>query len=204
MKPFDIVKGFEDALCEYTGARYAVTTTSCTTALLLSLLWARHSWRVPTDRIVIPKKTYIGVPMSILNAGYKVGFDDIEWRGEYSLYPLPIWDSARRLTSGMYRPGCFQCLSFHWSKILSVGQGGAILLDDEDAYEWLKRARFDGRTEGVPAKKDVPEAPGFHAYMMPRDAAEGLTRLGLLPEHNDDLPNSDYPDLSLIPLFQCD
>lgn len=37
MNPFQVVKDFERALCEYTGAPYAVTTTSCTMALLLAV-----------------------------------------------------------------------------------------------------------------------------------------------------------------------
>mgnify|MGYP007100050330 FL=1 len=94
------------------------------------------------------------------------------------------------------------CLSFHWTKHLSIGQGGAILLDNPEKAEKLRRMRFDGRREGADAKGDDFVWPSFHAYMMPRDAAEGLTRLSLLPKHNADLPRSDYPDLSLIEAFK--
>jgi hypothetical protein len=38
--------------------------------------------------------------------------------------------------------------------------------------------------------------------MAPETAAQGLVRLALLPEHNDDLPNDDYPDLSKIEVFK--
>ena len=88
------------------------------------------------------------------------------------------------------------------SQILGIGQGGAILHDNEEVDAWLRRARFDGRTEGVPASGDVPTHLGYHAYMMPRDAAEGLSRLAVLPKHNKDLPNDDYPDLGKIELFK--
>jgi hypothetical protein len=54
----------------------------------------------------------------------------------------------------------------------------------------------------VDAKADRFTWPSFHAYMMPRDAAEGITRLALLPKHNKDLPRSDYPDLSLQECFK--
>ena len=43
---------------------------------------------------------------------------------------------------------------------------------------------------------------GYHAYMMPRDAAEGLTRLKFLPKHNEDLPWDDYPELDKMELFK--
>ena len=190
MNPFQVVKDFEQGICAYTGAPYCVVTTSCTMALLLACLWHKRS-----ETVFIPARTYAGVPQSILNAGYEVSFVDQPWTGGYQLVPLPIWDYARRFTSGMYVKGQMQCVSFHWTKILSIGQGGAILHDDHEADPWLRRARFDGRTEGVVASKDNITQVGFHAYMSPRDAAEGLTRLSVLPRHNSDLPNSDYPDL---------
>lgn len=186
---FRVVRDFEQALCDYTGARYAVTTNSCTNALLLCLKYkqVRNVW--------IPKYTYVGVPQSIINAGAAVRFDDRDWRGSYSLNPYPIYDSARRFTSGMYRGG-FECVSFHVSKILGIDRGGAILLNDDAAYYMLRRMRYDGRAEDVDPKDDK-FVRGWQCYMSPGTAAEGLRRLSYLPKHNDDLPNSDYPDLSL-------
>lgn len=191
--PYTVVRDFEAALCEYTGAPYAVTTTSCTTALLLALSWWRQ--QMPARRVVLPRRTYVGVVQSAWNAGFEVDFHDRDWSGEYTIYPTTIVDSARRFTSGMYQRDELRCVSFHWTKHLSVGQGGAVLHDDPELDGWLRRARFDGRTEGVDAKRDRFMRPAWHATMMPRDAAEGLTRLAVLPRHNDDLPNSDYPDL---------
>jgi hypothetical protein len=141
--------------------------------------------------------------MSILNAGGKIQFRDDAWTGGYQLYPHAIYDYARRFTSGMYRAGTMQCVSFHHSKILGLAaHGGAILLDDPAAYIWLKRARFDGRTEGIHPKDDNFTVQGFHCYMTPPTAAEGLLRLSALPLHNSDLPNSDYSDLSTVELFK--
>ncbi len=200
MNPFKVVEDFEAALCEYTGAPYAVTTTSCTMALLLACAWFKEEHAA--YQINIPKLTYVGVAQSILNAGHRPTFRDDNWSGEYRLTPSPIWDSARRFTSGMYRPGQMQCVSFHWSKTLGIGQGGAILLDGPVANEWLRRCRFDGRREGVPPSEDEFITPAFHAYMMPRDAAEGLSRLAVLPKDNSDLPWDDYPDLSQMEIFK--
>ena len=195
MSPYNVVRDFEAALCEYTSAKYAVTTTSCTMALLLACAW--HKVKI----VEIPKRTYVSVPMSIIHAGGKVVFRDEDWSGEYQLKPYPIWDAARRFTSGMYGVGDFQCVSFHWRKILGIQQGGAILHDDAKADEWLRRARFDGRREGVEVKDDDIQFPSWHAYMTPETAAQGLVRLALLPEHNDDLENDDYPDLSKMETF---
>lgn len=190
MNPFDVVRQFEAALCEYTGAKYAVATTSCTTALLIALA------RFPSMTVQIPARTYVGVAQSVLNAGHRLAFRHEQWEGQYRLEPLPVIDSARLLTSGMYEPDTFTCLSFHWTKHLAIGQGGAILHDCADWDELLRKMRFDGRTEGVAPADDTFITPAWHAYMMPRDAAEGLTRLALLPRHNDPLPYSGYADLS--------
>ncbi len=191
MNPFQVVRDFEAALCEYTGAPYAVTTTSCTMALLLACKY------VKVAVVSIPKRTYVGVPQSIRHAGGLVMFHDMGWHGEYELLTWNIWDAARRFTSGMYHGG-FQCVSFHITKILGIDQGGAILHDDPQADIWLRRARFDGRTEQVDPARDKYNFLGYHCYMSPGTAAEGLRRLATLPRINADLPNSDYPDLSLV------
>jgi dTDP-4-amino-4,6-dideoxygalactose transaminase len=200
--PYTVVKDFEAALSDYTGAPYVVTTTSCTMALLIALRWHLRDASLYRHIIEIPKRTYVGVAMSILNSGARVSFRDEQWRGEYRLNPTPIWDSARRFTSGMYLPEEMQTVSFHWSKTLGIGQGGAILHDNSEADAWLRRARFDGRTEGVPPSKDEPTSIGYHAYMMPRDAAEGLSKLAVLPRENADIPWDDYPDLSTFNIFK--
>ena len=208
--PFQVVKDFEAALCEYTGAPYAVTTTSCTMALLLAVAWhldrgpAGNLFRRPEqmERISIPKRTYVGVAQSIIHAGGHPVFRDEEWVGSYRLRPLPVWDCARIFTSGMYDASGMACVSFHWAKTLGIQQGGAILHDDPEADRWLRMARFDGREEGVAPKDQKEWIVGWHCYMAPATAAEGLTRLRLIPRHNDPLPNDDYPDLSTMDIFR--
>lgn len=199
-KPHQVTKEFEAALCDYTGARFAVTTNSCTSAILLACAWYRKVY--PTGYVSMPKRSYVGVPASIKHAGFEVTFRDEEWSGEYQLSPLPVWDSARRTTSDMYRHGQMQCLSLHWAKILGLQQGGVILHDNPTADEWLRRARFDGRTEGVDPAEDSIDFCGWHCYLSPEIAALGLMKLSLLPMHNEDLKNSNYPDLSLMKAFK--
>lgn len=190
--PFYVVQQFEDDLCTYTGAPYCVTTTSCTMALLLACYYHRVS------EVEIPRRTYVGVAQSIINAGGTVKFRDENWTGLYQLSPYPIWDSARWISGNMYAgmSGQMVCLSFHWAKQLSIQQGGAILLDDLEAANMLRRMRFDGRTEGVHPQNDV-FVRGWHAYLAPELAALGIMKLRLLPERNMALPNDPYPDLSL-------
>lgn len=207
--PFMVVRDFEQALCEYTGAKYAVTTNSCTMALLLALLWFRkHQGVKPVNCVNIPKRTYVSVPMVIKLAGFKyVHFRDEHWEGEYQLKPFPIWDCARSFTSDMFfaemnGEAIMQCVSFHASKILGDSQGGAILHNNAEADAWLRRMRFDGRTEGVAPKDDNFTEIGYHCYMSPDVAARLLHKLSVLPLHNEPLPNDDYPDLSQLEIFK--
>ena len=199
--PHQVTRDFEKALCDYTGARYAVTTTSCTMAILLACAWFKEE-KIGPMKVSMPKLSYVGVPASIMQAGHRVTFRDEDWQGEYRLAPFPLWDSARRFTGGMFRVGNMQCVSFHATKILADSQGGAILHDNPDADAWLRRARFDGRTEGVDPKDDQVQYPSWHAYISPDVSARLLWRLRAMPWRNEDLPRSDYPDLSKMKAFQ--
>lgn len=223
---FQVVKDFERAVAEYTGAPYVVAVNSCSMAILLAVAWHIRNQPKPSayDRprddmarpiVEIPKRTYISVPMSIIHAGGRPVFRDEDWVGAYQLKPLPVWDSARLFTSGMYTrnaltagfslgrgQGGMVCTSHHWSKTLGIQQGGCILHDDPEADAWLRRARFDGRTEGVAPKHDTFTQIGWHCYMSPEVAAEGLVRIQHLPRHNAPLPNDDYPDLSTMEIFR--
>ena len=97
--------------------------------------------------VYIPSKTYLSVPQSIMQAGGEVIFDisQNEWSGAYKLNPYPIWDSAKRLTSGMYIKNSFMCLSFHIKKTLKIGKGGMVLTDDKNFVDWFRKARYEGR-----------------------------------------------------------
>lgn len=209
-------------LKEYTCAPYAVAVSSCTMALLLAVAWhlkgitAGRTFRDGPVRpeVQIPKRTYISVPMSIIHAGGRPTFRDEEWKGCYQLKPLPVWDSARWFTEGIYNAiglnglfapapaGRMICVSFHASKTLGIEQGGAILHDNPEADAWLRRARFDGRTEGVAPKDDTFNQIGWHCYMNPSTAAQGILRLHSLPRHNEPIPNDQYPDLSTMEIFK--
>lgn len=208
--PHQVTVNFERALSEYTGAPYVVAVNSCTMAILLAMKWhllehhkdVMQHWINYDNSVSIPRRTYVSVPMSVTHAGGRPTFRDEEWIGEYQLQPWPVWDSARRFTSGMYRHGQMQCVSFHASKILGLEQGGAILHDSPEADWWLRRARFDGRKQGVAPKDDNFTMIGWHCYLNPSTAAQGLLKLHSLPRHNADLPNDPYPDLSTMEIFR--
>ena len=191
--PFLVVRQFEQALAEYTGAPFVVTTNSCTMALLLAFAWYRKEGGA---EVQIPAVTYPSVPMSAHHAGLKIRSIDYKWEGVYPIPVSGIWDCARRFRRGMYVPGQVQCISFHARKLLPIGSGGAILHDDPQADEWYRRARFDGRKEGVATKDDDYTFPGYHCYMLPEQAARGLHLLSYYPDNPPDQPQEDYPDMS--------
>lgn len=201
---YAVTRSFEAALCAYTGAKYAVAVNSCSAAILLAVNWADSigGGSPFPQQVEIPRRTYVSVPCSILLAGCAVAWRDEEWRGAYQLKPLPVWDCARRFTSGMYIPGQFQCVSFSSSKILGIEQGGAILHDSDEADPWFRRMRFDGRTEGVATVDDNFREIGLHVIMLPSIAAQLLLKLSFLPKHNEDLPIIPYPDLSKFEVFK--
>jgi dTDP-4-amino-4,6-dideoxygalactose transaminase len=188
--PFAIVQLFEEEIEHYTKAPYAIAVDSCTNALFLCCKYLN------VDTVTIPNKTYLSVPQSIVHAGGKVLYENIEWSGIYPLKPYPIYDAALRLTSDMYMKGTMMCLSFHYKKHIPIGKGGMILTDDKDAADWFKKARYHGRAE-KPYKEDYISEPGWNMYMTPPEAAVGLSLMQGLSLVNEDLQEENgYRDLS--------
>lgn len=199
--PYKIVQMFEESIADYTGAPYAVALDSCTNALFLCCKY------LSVGKVYIPSKTYLSVPQSIIQSGGEVVFDESRnnWTGIYQLEPYPIWDSAKRLTSNMYIPGSFMCLSFHIKKTLRIGKGGIILTDNEEAVTWFKKARYEGRSEKFYHEDNI-QTTGWNMYMTPQQAAHGLCLLQNYPLHVPDLgENNGYRDLREFDLFSsCD
>ena len=197
--PFKIVEWFEEEMAHYTGSPYAIATNSCTNAIFLA---CKH-FGIENKEVTIPKATYLSVPQSISQAGGVVNFEDREWSGIYQLSPFPIYDAARRLTSGMYIPGSLMCLSFHFKKLLKIGKGGMILTDDLCAVKHIKRMRYEGRSEYISYHQDVIKEEGWNMYMTPEQAARGLMLLMTHPKHHEDQgEDPPYRDLTEFDIFR--
>ena len=78
-KPHKIVEMFEENVAEYTGAPYAVSCDNCTNAIKMSCEF--HN----VKEVTIPKRTYISVAQSIVQARGKVKFEDLKWKGIYNV-----------------------------------------------------------------------------------------------------------------------
>jgi dTDP-4-amino-4,6-dideoxygalactose transaminase len=196
--PYKIVKMFEEEMAHYTGAPHAVSVNSCTNAIFLASKFCSVEGRP----VHIPARTYLSVPQALKQAGATVRLDDRKWEGIYQIKPFPIYDAAKRLTSNMYKTATFMCLSFHIKKHLKIGKGGMILTDDEDAAEWFRRARYEGRSE-ISYHLDDIEEEGWNMYMTPEQATRGLMLMQNYPAHAADLPEDPpYRDLREFKIFK--
>lgn len=201
----EVTRKFEEQLCDYTGAPYAVAVDNESNALFLSLMYSKvYGWQIS-----IPARTYPSVPCEIRHAGAFVNFIPVEGttlKGAYRLQPTRVWDSALRFTTGMYLPNTFMCLSFTGPyKHLKLGKGGAILTDNKEAYEWFKRARFSGRRE-CSYHEDEFDMLGWNFYMLPETATRGLHMISqFYDRYGQPIPNEDielpYPDLSKYKIY---
>lgn len=204
----DIVWIFESELAKFAGSKYAVVVDCCTHAIFLSLKYLQSTKQIPAvnpgNVVIIPKNTYVSVPMQIIHSGLVPEFSHQEWSGSYEIGDTGIIDGAGRFTSGMYAdPDSLHTLSFQIKKRLPIGRGGAILTDSPSAYEWLKLASYDGRDLTTPydSAGHVSDI-GWHFYMTPEDAARGLLLLNQLPRVMDDTMTwENYPDLSKMNVF---
>lgn len=202
--PYKVTEQFEEALCAYTGAPFAIALDSCSSGLLMALVYAGAKGKT----IALPNRTYMSVPNAVIHAGGSVQWTLIEGEtltGAYRLAPTCVIDSALRFTAGMYEPGTHTCISFSGpNKHLKLGKGGAILTDDPVAAAWFKRARFSGRNE-VSYHNDTFEQLGWNCYMMPQVSALGLLLIQQFYRDGKPLDNPDltlpYPDLSKFPVY---
>ena len=198
---FKVVDEFEKRVADFAGAEYGVAVMNATCGLFLACKYRE----IEGQTVSVPARTYPGVAMSIVNAGGWVDFNNKKWKGIYELFPIEIYDSALRFRRGMYIENSLYVLSFALKKLLPIGRGGMILTDNKDAYEWLKKARFDGRTEGVPLNKDNYNMIGWNMYMAPPEAARGLWLFDMIKDKrlkDIDPDTQGYPDLSKFPIFK--
>ena len=191
---FEKILEFETALAQFTGAPYVVMTDCCTHAIELCMRYDR------VESCAFTPYTYLSIPMLMHKLAIEYQYLDHAWQrwvGEYPFLETRIWDSARRLERGMYRPGQMQCLSFGHDKPLPIGRGGAILLDDIEAYHDLLAMRYDGRDLTVtPWVAQQTFRVGYHYRPTIEEAQRGLE---LLSQYQSQPPRMVvYPDCRQI------
>ena len=194
---FKVIKKFEEEIANFFGSPYAVAVDCCTHSIELCLRYKK------VKRITIPKRTYLSVAFLGKKLDIDLDWKDEEWIDYYYLGGTNIIDAAVLWQSKSYIPNTFMCLSFQFQKHLSLGRGGMILTDDNNARSALKRMSYDGRNPEIPWREQNINSMGYHYYMTPETAKTGLKKL---PEAIKTKPKKwvieDWPDLKEMDIFK--
>lgn len=207
------VSQFESLFADYCGTRYAVTTSSGTTALHLALLALDvHQG----DEVIVPSLTFIATANAVTYTGAKPVFVDSEqetWnidpnRIEEAITPAtkaiipvhlyghpanmdPILEIARRhkLTvvedaaeahGAEYKGkkvgsmGDIGVFSFFGNKIITTGEGGMVVTDNEDLAEKMRIVRAHGMD---PNRRYWHTVLGYNYRMTNIQAALGVAQM---------------------------
>jgi hypothetical protein len=153
-------------------------------------------------KISVPKRTYISIPFLANKLNIELEWKDEEWLDYYYL-TNNIIDAAVLWKENSYIPNTMMGVSFQYQKHLSLGRGGVLLLDNEiDAIE-IKKMSYDGRLPVIPWREQNISTIGYHYYMTPETAKNGLEKL---PDAIKTKPRqwvvSDWPDLTEMKVFK--
>ena len=193
---FKPVTDFENEIAKYFNAEYAISVDCCTHAIELCLR------REKITSITVPTRTYISVPFLAKKLGIELKWKKEDWQDYYYLGDTNIIDAAVLWRKNSYIPETFMCLSFQYQKHLSLGRGGMILTDSQEAAIELKKMSYDGRLPDIPWRSQNIDTHGYHYYMTPETAELGLKKLpnAILTEPKR-WKITDWPDLTKMEIF---
>jgi len=191
------VKEFEEKWAKFVGAKYAVATNSCSSALDIAVKLVD----LPNP-VKVPAFTFISTALAPLKAGYDIEFVDINedtlcadyadivvhYGGNISGEGI-IHDMAH--CGGAKHRGILSCWSFHAVKNLPCGDGGMITMNSKKLYERAKALSWCGIDKSTwerSGKKyswdySIKEI-GFKAHMNDIIAVIGLAQLENLEKNN--------------------
>jgi dTDP-4-amino-4,6-dideoxygalactose transaminase len=201
------VDEFEILFADYVGSKYAVATSCCTSALFLSL---KVNGIGEGHRVLVPSITFAASAHAIVHAGATPIFVDVRKRdlcmdldnnisGFDAVMNVHLYgqvnnmignrkiidDSAHLLINDCYL-GHTQAFSFHPTKNITTGFGGMIATDNQEHYEWLKKARIHGIDYAQKERRwgyDV-QFPGWKMNMSDLQAVIGIEQLKKLYRMN--------------------
>jgi dTDP-4-amino-4,6-dideoxygalactose transaminase len=193
---FNTVTQLENEVAKFFGAPYAVAVDSCTHGVEICLRYTQ------ADHIIVPKNTYLSIPFLAHKLWIDLLWKNEDWVDYYYLTENVI-DAAVLWKPNSYVPGTFMNLSFQYQKHLSLGRGGMILTDNEDAAIRLKKMSYDGRLPNTPWREQDIEIYGYHYYMTPETAQLGLDKLpAAIATKPKKWSVSDWPDLTQMKVFK--
>jgi dTDP-4-amino-4,6-dideoxygalactose transaminase len=192
---FESVTNFEKEIAKFFGSPFAIAVDSCTHGIELALRYTGEK------QILVPKRTYLSIPFLANKMGLDLFWKDEQWVDYYYL-THNIIDAAVLWKKDSYIPGTFMGLSFQFQKHLSLGRGGMLLTDNEEAAIQIKKMSYDGRLPNIPWRDQNIDTYGYHYYMTPETAENGLNKL---PKAIETEPKqwvvTDWPDLTEMKIF---
>jgi dTDP-4-amino-4,6-dideoxygalactose transaminase len=196
---FNTITDFEEEIAKFFGAPYAVAVDCCTHGIELCLRLTN------TSKINVPKRTYISVPFLADKLDLDLEWRDEDWEDYYTLNygDKRIIDAAVLWKRDSYIPNTLMSLSFQFQKHLSLGRGGMILCDNESDAKMLKKMSYDGRLPNIPWREQDIETMGYHYYMTPETAQNGLNKLNdAIETEPKQWVVTDWPDLTQMKIFK--
>ena len=192
---FESVTNFEKEIAKFFGSSFAIAVDSCTHGIELALRYTGEK------EILVPKRTYLSIPFLANKMGLDLFWKDEQWVDYYYL-THNIIDAAVLWKKDSYIPQTFMGLSFQFQKHLSLGRGGMLLTDNEEAAIQIKKMSYDGRLPNIPWRDQNIDTYGYHYYMTPETAENGLNKL---PKAIETEPKqwviTDWPDLTKMKIF---
>lgn len=193
---FNIVTDFEKQIAEFYGAPYAIAVDSCTHGIELALRYTN------ADYIRVPTRTYISIPFLADKLNIDLFWKDDNWIDYYYVTDNVI-DAAVLWKPNSYIPNTLMGVSFQFQKHLSLGRGGILLTDNEEAAIKIKKMSYDGRLPDRPWREQDIDTIGYHYYMTPETAQLGLDKLPFAINHTPrQWVVSDWPDLTQMKIFK--
>ena len=191
---------FEQTIANFYGAPYAIAVDSCTHAMELCMRYEKY------DSVKVPTHTYLSVPLIMKKiSDVKWRWEDLEWKEYYYITGTKIIDAAVYWKKDSYIPNTYFCLSFQQRKHLPLGRGGMILTDDPTAHYYLKKMSCDGRDFYRPWRDQDIDVMGYHYYMTPEKASEGLEKFQTaVNKPTREWSYKDYPYLPGLSVFKYD
>jgi len=173
---------FEDKFAEFVGAKYAVGTNSCTTALTMAL---KVNGVEKGHEVIVPSLTFVSTVFSIIYAGAKPVFADVDRdtlcitdetieplinRRTKAVLPVHLYGYPTKINFPVVVEDCAHgvgsydkngkhvgsenmgCFSFHTLKSISAGDGGIITTNNPIYNKILREMRWFGATKDTYSK----------------------------------------------------
>lgn len=196
MPTFEDVSKLETKIAEFFGSPYAVATDCCTHAIELCFRMSNVKFTS------CPTQTYLSIPMTLLKINVKFTWVEQQWEKFYQFDNTNIIDAATLWERNSYIDNTLMCLSFQFKKHLSLGRGGMILCKTLEQKQMLEALSYDGRQRNNRWVDQDIKTLGYHYYMTPETACEGLKKF----EEVKDLPAKVwdytlYPNLKRLSVF---